>query len=383
MRIVLLCFLVFGAMASSYADTQFLVVSDIHYGSKNTSKMGSDTGISLFKLTMGKLEQLSKEVDFILCLGDLPTHESGHSLKKGGYEYVVFHGLYAADVARKPMFYVAGNNDSLGGNYLPFSHEGISPLNVASDWNGACVHCEGLLIDDQFMRSQAYYSTYVVPGNKDLILIALNTTQWMKPRFFRPAYPNQDKDALAQLYWLEQQMQNHRGQQLLIAMHQPPGRDFKGMVYWKKEYQQRFIKILQENQQHFAAITLLSAHTHRDEIRKITLADGRAIYDFSTPAISRIYYNNPGMKIFDLNDKLQLENFTTYYTTQENQWQEEHYQALGGPESIFSNCQQPTLVQCLDTLNKRQLCNYMDQGNFYGVKSSKVDSACELVYQVN
>ena len=95
----------------------------------------------------------------------------------------------------KPMFYITGNNDSLAGNYQPFELEGKSPLNFAQDWTGACVHCKGLIIDGTHMHHSGYYSSYVMPHNKDIILIALNSTQWVQTPMLAARYPNQDKDA--------------------------------------------------------------------------------------------------------------------------------------------------------------------------------------------
>ena len=191
---------------ASFANIRILSVSDIHYGSKNSSQDGSDSGYQLLTLSLNKVRQLSKNADFILYLGDLPTHLFGYSPNKAGYEQAVFHGLYAANVLKKPMFYISGNNDPIGGDYQPFVSRNTSPLMNASEWNGACVHCEGLIIDKSAMDSGGYYSVYPVPKNKKLMLIVLNTTQWMRPHWYAPKYPNQDQDAQAQLLWLQKQL---------------------------------------------------------------------------------------------------------------------------------------------------------------------------------
>lgn len=369
---------------SSYAAPSFLTISDIHYGSDNNSGADEDIGTEFLKITWDKLKQLSEQVNFILVLGDLPTHLFFVTPLKEEYERTVFHGLYEADQSLKPMFYITGNNDSLSGNYQPFELEGKSPLNFATDWTGACVHCDGLIIDNTYLRSDGYYSSYVMPDNKDIILIALNTVQWVKLPIISPQHPNQERDASKQLIWLEQQLKKHHSKQLLIAMHIPPGNAYTGNVFWQKEYLQKFITLLENNHHLYGQITLLTAHTHMDELRKINFEDRSSLYVYATPAISRIHRNNPGIKIFTLDKNLAMKNYTTYYTTSLSEWGNEQYQALGSPDAIFPNCVNKNLSQCLTNLSDDQVCNYLEQGLFYGVKSPRVHkNVCNKTYRVH
>ncbi|CEG57888.1 metallophosphoesterase [Legionella fallonii] len=381
MQVLLLC-LCF--LQSAFATQEFLTISDIHYGSENKSQQGHDTGDEFLQITLNQLQQLSKNVNFILILGDLPTHSLFVTSKKEEFEKTVFHGLYEANQGKKPMFYITGNNDSLLGNYQPFESNGKSPLTLATDWTGACAYCEGLMIDDSHMHSEGYYSSYVVPGNKDVMLIALNSTQLIKPTIFSPKYPNQERDATAQFKWLEQQLQNSHAKQLLIAMHIPPGNSYAGNPFWQEQYTQNLINLLEQYHSSFEQITLLSSHTHMDELRKIHLKDGRNIYVYSTPSISRNHHNNPGMKIFTLDQQMAIKNYTTYYTTDLNGWGQEQYQALGPLEAIFPNCDTKNLAQCLDNLSVEQVCNFLEQDLFYGVKSARVpQNVCNKTYMIN
>lgn len=376
--------LILCLLQSAFATSRFLTISDIHYGSDNTSNEGQDTGDVFLKITLNQLKQWSKKVDFILVLGDLPTHSLFVTSKKEEYEKTLFHGLYEADQGFKPMFYITGNNDSLFGNYQPFELEGKSPLNFATDWTGACAHCDGLMIDDSHMRSGGYYSSYVIPNNKDIILIALNTTQWVKMPIFSPQYPNQERDALMQFFWLEQQLKKHQAKQLLIAMHIPPGYSYAGNSFWQEPYLQRFISLLEKNTSSFNQVTLLTSHTHMDELRRIHLTEHANVYAYSTPAISCNHHNNPGMKIFTLDKQMTIKNFTTYYTSSLNKWGTEQYQALGSPEAIFPSCTNKNLSQCLDDLSDEQVCSYLEQGLFYGVKSPRVyKNVCNKTFKVN
>ncbi|KTD63637.1 sphingomyelin phosphodiesterase [Legionella santicrucis] len=377
-----LIFLISWFIHPAYANLNFLTISDIHYGENNVSRDGGDTGPEFLNITMKKFKKLSNQVNFILCLGDLPTHSLFNAATKGVYEKKVFDELYINDVSLKPIFYITGNNDSIGGNYQPFSSNGASPLNFATDWHGACAHCKKLIINDDHMYRDGYYSSYVIPGNKKIILIALNANQWAETPLLSP-YPHQKKDALEQLFWLEQQLKEHHAEQLLIAMHEPPGDSYIGKPVWHKQYLKKFINILNKNQQSYGEITLLTAHSHMDEFRKIHLDNGNNIYTFSTPGISRNHHNYPGMKIFTLNKKMKVENFTTYYTSHLDKWENQQYQALNNSNAIFPHCRNKTLSQCLNELNTQQICGYVDQGLFYGVKSPIVPNDCNKVYKVN
>ncbi|KTD44675.1 metallophosphatase [Legionella quateirensis] len=371
-------------MNSVIAAPRFLTVSDIHYGSDNISLDGYDTGNEFLAITLNRIKELTKDVDFILYLGDLPTHSIFVTAKKEAYEKTLFSGLFEADQSSKPMFYITGNNDSLSGNYQPFELDGKSPLNFATDWTGACVYCEGLIIEDSHMRKDGYYSSYVIPGNQEIILFALNTVQFTKLPFYIPQYPNQQRDAYTQLFWLEQQLKTQQAKQLLIAMHVPPGTAYNGASFWHEAYLTRFIQLLDKYHHRYGQITLLASHTHMDEFRKIHLNDGTNIYDYSTPGISRIHHNNPGLKVFSLDQNFKIKDFITYYTTDLNDWGTEQYHAMGTPDAIFPNCKNSDLAQCLNSMNKKQVCESMETGLFYGVKSPRIkNQECFKTYNVN
>lgn len=376
--------LFFFGMQTAYS-ARFLAISDIHYGSKNIVEQNHDTDEQLLQLAMTKFAGLANSADFIVNLGDLPTHGYYPVHEKETYEKIVFQSLYKADRGAKPMFYIPGNNDSLAGNYQPFSQKGRSPLSLAEDWQGACSHCDNLIINQDHMYDDGYYSSYVIPGNKDLILIVLNSTQFMDPPAHYPSYPNQEKDASTQLQWFEKQLSEHQAKQLLIAMHEPPGYDYQGKPYWQAPYLRQFLTLLKNKQAQYQQITLLTSHTHMDEIRKISLDSKHNIYAFSTPSLSPIHHNNPAMKMFKLGKDLKLENFTTYYTESPNQWLGNHYYAIGKKtNSIFPECQGLNLATCLNSLSNDKVCEHIEAGLFYGVKNPAVDnSACSKIYQVN
>lgn len=368
----------------SIASINFLTIADLHYNSQTHSGDGYETDDDFLSVAMNKYSSLTKQVDFILTLGDLPAHIHGFSPLREEYEKKIFQALYQANTAHKPLFYITGNNDALQGNYQPFNYKGKSPLNLATDWQGACAYCRGLMVDGSHLRQGGYYTSHVINNNKAILLIALNSVQFTSRPIFQPAYLNQQRDALAQLNWFAAQLAKAQAQQVIIAMHIPPGNDFLGQPYWQAEYQQEFIKILQKYYHRFKQITLITAHSHMDEIRKIHLFPQRNIYAFSCPSLSQDHYNYAAMKIFHLNDQLLLADFTTYLTRSIITWEDETYRAIRGKESIFPICKGQHLTQCLNNYKPQAACQRLEEGFFYGVKSDRVaKDACKYFYAVN
>jgi hypothetical protein len=380
--VLLLCLLIHPG----HTAPQFLTISDIHYASDNTSQDGHDTGPELFQITLNKFKELSQNMDFILFLGDLPTHGLFNE-QKSEQEKIVFHNLYHYNTAKKPLFYIPGNNDSLQGNYQAFEFKGVSPLTYATDWSGACAYCAGLMLDDSQMAHYGYYSSYLIPNNKDIILIALNATQWTQipwlKQIFFPKYEHQEEHALAQFAWLEHQLKKHHAKQLLIAVHEPPGNSFLGEPIWYKQYKEQFIKLLSQYAHRYGQISILTGHTHMQELRKIKIK-GTNIYAYSTPSISRNQHNYPGMNVFILDNQYRIKDFITYYTTSAHKWSNQHYSALSPPDPMFPNCQDKTVAQCLDKLSVSQFCEALERGHFYGVKNPKVKpTSCKIGYPIN
>ncbi len=375
--LLILCLII----TPTYANVCFLSISDIHYGKDIVTKDGTDTNQILLEKALNKFSQLVKKVDFVLTLGDLPAHAVFCSKKKQDHIRTVFHDLYLANKSHKPMFYITGNNDSLQGNSLPFSWKGRTPLTLANDWQGACIYCKGLIIDGTHMQDGGYYSSYVLQGNQDIMLIALNSIQFMKIPLYMRQYPNQNKDAHQQLHWLEKQLSTHHAKQLLIAMHTPPGKDYQDRTLWEEAYLKDFISILNHTHQHYQQISLLISHTHMDDIRKISLLDGTPIYAFATPSVSPSHHNNPAIKVFDLNAKLEIQDYTTYYTSSYTEWGTDHYSAR---IDIFPQCRRTDLAKCFISHSTNFICKRLRDGQFYGVKSPRVNGAsCRITYPVN
>lgn len=349
-RRILLFFLIFFCIPA-LAKVSFLTISDIHYSRHNPTGDGHNTGDLFLQITLNQFRKYSHQADFIINLGDMPTHSLGHHPYKKRQIRTVLDGLYHANNHNKPMFYIPGNNDSLQGNYQAFRWKNQSPIDLSKLWQSSCIHCRHLPIDQSHMTSEGYYSTYVLPNNHDIVLIALNSTQFANTPYYYPKHPQQNTVAQRQLAWLEQQLKSLHAKQLLIATHIPPGINYQQKPMWRAKDRRQFVHLLSKYHAHFKQITILSAHTHIDEIRRIHLTDGAHIYDIATPSISRVHHNYPSMKMFYLDDDDRLKNFVTYYTRNERRWGNEFYQALGTTHAIFPQCsQQKTLVNCLNKL---------------------------------
>lgn len=376
MRLLTFLIFLFVFSTSPYANTQFLAITDIHYGDNNTSKAGEDTGKDLLQLSMNKVAALSQHTDFMLYLGDLPTHAAS-AKEKEHYEQTVFQALYQADRTKQPLFYVSGNNDSLRGNYQPFSGNGMSPLQFASGWNGACAHCEQLILDKSAMYTGGYYASYVIPNNRQIMLIALNTAPFATVPFLLRRYPNQEQDAAVQLRWLEKILQNHSAKQLIIAMHIPPGQSYLGRPLWHPRHTDAFITILSKALPRYQQISLIASHTHMDGFRKLAIGKKHAVYLYSVPSVSRVHYNHPALKTFTLNNQLQLQNITTYYTPLAQAWGEDSYDT----QTYFAPlCHHQALVPCLNTLSPEALCQTLEQHGICGVKSPRVASFTQCCF---
>ena len=378
---VFLALIVYLYCIHVFAEIRFLAISDIHYGDKNKQGPGYDTGPELMSSSMHEYKILNTQVDFIITLGDFPTHQIRNYFKKPLYLSTVFTKLYENDIKHRPIFYVTGNNDSLAGNYQAFAtNKNITPLNYAKHWHGACAFCKNLIIDKKYMYSKGFYSSYVMPKNTNIILIALNSMSFANKPFFSKPYRHKDQDAHTELRWLEQQLKKQHAKQLIIAMHIPPGFDFIGHPFWKEQYLKQFITLLDKYHDHFGEINLLSGHTHMSDLRKIQLSTQENIFDYSVPSISRNHYNNPAISIFVLNHKYQLQNNIVYYTPDDQNWQ--HYQLNN---EVFSDCTKTTtLKQCLNKFTTEKVCVALEKHGFYASKSIKVDAkVCHYTYPIN
>lgn len=322
----------------AYADDNFLTISDIHYqaGGPVMNYGQGDTGDALWASTQKEVRQVirTQSPTFIVLLGDLPAHDD--STRVMNLQTVLTDFSRHMDL---PVFYVPGNNDALGndrhdGNYHSFTNhvgDNLFSLDAGQGWpalhaNQTCPDTpssHACLVDptNPAIQRFGYYVAKPLGTQAKLRLIVLNSVIWVNPNDGE-AYVSDDgvsqQQATAQeLHWLNTELAAaaKHGDRVLIALHVPPGLDaYSSQDMWQATTKNQFIKLVNRYQANIIAI--LSSHTHMDEIRRIHAENGSLIaIDVSTPGITPLHSNNPGIKRYDYNNDFALTDATTYYTT--------------------------------------------------------------------
>lgn len=162
----------------------FLALSDIHYTGRTgrcPQPGGPETDPILWKAAQAEAQRVIRQEKpaFAIYLGDLPSHcPSRHRDEL----IAALTGL--ATIAGKDtrLIYVPGNNDSLDGDYGPFTGDGGTPLGLSKPWNGSPVlNIPAADMIDASHLDKGYYAVYAVRAvapAPSLRVIALNTTMF-------------------------------------------------------------------------------------------------------------------------------------------------------------------------------------------------------------
>lgn len=322
----------------------------------DTPQYRQDTNYDLLTSAMTAAKQAAQQhhAKFVLVLGDFLGHDFRKLYKKytqdktlTGYQEFVNKTLtflnneLASTFNHTTVFALVGNNDSYGGDYYS-NPQGRFYSDTGQLW--------GSLIKDKQQRAEmqrqfsraGYYAVNIAPN---LRLIMMNTVLFS----YKVRGKNVKEAATAELTWLHEQLlaarENH--QHVLIAMHIPIGVDvyaflkfrlFRLIEFWEQAYAKQFEAELEEFAPEITGI--LAAHLHMDWFQILTLPNHKSLPVIGTPAISPIFGNNPGFKLFTYSpEKGELENFITYYDTIT------HYQSWG-VEYSFDKIYKPNCVQC-------------------------------------
>ena len=327
-------------------DARFLAISDVHLlpGDTACDQIGCETSHDFWTATQTQARALidSEMPDFVIYLGDLPAHGMSEPAARAqvlkdaldGLQGIVHH----TDI---PLFYLPGNNDTLGYNtwhhyqydYCPFTEQDQSPFTEASNpgaWpviNGAAD-----IIDDTHL-ADGYYAARIDMGaaGTPLRILALNTV------IYTTAYTHcTDTAATAgstQLDWVTGQLDAAAaaGEAVYIAMHVPPGIDgFSGNPNWSADlfyagedtgFSGRPMQdvLLDRIARHAGVIRgVIAGHTHLNGIRRLHACDAdRTVSELlvSVPGVSTDHHNNPAVKVFHLDSALEPVDVTTYTAT--------------------------------------------------------------------
>ncbi|WP_299931724.1 metallophosphoesterase [uncultured Pelagimonas sp.] len=330
--------------STSLAETQFLALSDVHYGVRALSGKwghGHETSLTLWQNAQTKAKDLitREQPAFTIYLGDMPAHGELEPTRKQEFT-TVLGGLANIAGASQRLYFLPGNNDTNAGDYCQFTDQSDqTPFASASSGTWPALNAQDTLID-QSAVSIGYYSAYPLgPTDTSLRLITLNTVMF-NARYGRgfhwnPCQPYMtdtdiQKAAEAQITWLDNQLSDAKAnsERVLIAMHVPPGLDgFGGSPMWDPDLkiigpagqtlsvENRFTTLMAE---FFAQITgVLTAHTHLDDMRRMWTCSGDvAGLAIGIPGITTDHGNNPAMKLFTMNAAHDMTEATTFYASE-------------------------------------------------------------------
>lgn len=337
------------AAGPATAGGSLLALSDVHLLANDAAcpNRHCETSPSFWAETQTQMQTLvaSANPDFILYLGDMPTHSSHPAAVRDEIFNAVLGGLAnTASGTEIPVLYLPGNNDTLGLNadfyglndYCPFTEGGQSVFNSANQPSSWPVVNGSADIIDLTHRADGYYAARIPVGDtaSHLRVLALNTN------VFTSAYSlcsdTAAADGSSQLDWLAAQLADAATarEPVLLAMHVPPGVDgYRSpgqqdpktmwdpyMVYEGSDaaLQGRWMQavMLDIIARHDDEITVLvGGHTHLNGIRRMHACDAAETVTellVSVPGISTDHGNSPAVKHIQLGAALEPIEVTTY-----------------------------------------------------------------------
>lgn len=275
-----------------------------------------DTNFVLLQrnLAEAKNAAVNKKVDFVLVLGDTIGHDFRYYYKKyaqdksqEGYRDFVRKTLEYVNMQLTKtfpatnIFMVVGNNDTYSRNYQTVPGGDFLDQTGAL-WSSLIKSARDRAIMRSEFTAGGYYAVDV-PSQDDMRLIVLNSVLFSVKSVGRGS----EGAASAQLNWLHQQLQQakSKNQKVLIAMHIPPALDiyatrnwrlFTLLEFWRPEYISRFKTELAAFYPQIIAI--FTGHLHYDWTQKLIVDSYQDIPVVTVPAVSPIFGNDPGFKVY-------------------------------------------------------------------------------------
>jgi len=267
-------------------------------------------------------------VQFVMVLGDFLAHDyrlqyikftRDHS--RAHYQLFVKKTLIFLnnELARTfpslTVYMVEGNNDSYRGDYYSSPNSQFF-LDTAERWSELIQSSANRSIMKKEFSQSGYYAIDV-PNVPSLRLIVMNTVLFS----YKSKGEHIDEAAKKELAWLHNQLSlaKSKKQQVLIAMHIPPGIDiyaslkirlFRLVALWMPAYTMQFEEELKQFSTEIVGI--LAGHLHSDWSQIISTDHGQGIPMSGTPSISPIFGNNPGFKIYTYTPGQKLERAETH-----------------------------------------------------------------------
>lgn len=298
-----------------------------------------DSNYPLLDSSMQFARQLAeqKQAKFVLILGDFLGHhyrqnyrhysrdysiEGYQSFVTKTFEFLTNELLQA--FSNIDVYSVVGNNDSFQGDYYT-EVNGRFFKTIQNIWMPLIKDPKNKAAMVTTFHEAGYYSIHVRPNLKIILLNSVLFSTKAKGKFVSYA-------AEQQLKWFHHELQvaKKQHQKVFIAMHIPPGIDvyatsqlrlFRIVELWRTNYTEAFENELKE----FASeiLGVFAGHLHSDWFQVLTLNDVHRVPMLGTPAISPIYGNNPGFKLYTYSADAGLVHFETYYYTldREKKWE--------------------------------------------------------------
>ncbi|WP_299274920.1 metallophosphoesterase [uncultured Psychroserpens sp.] len=413
----------------TFETANFLTLSDVHLDSSQTNIAYGDvlsTGIDTWNRTMTEINTVAgvTKPKFMMYLGDLPnyTEDITDNIGKVLKDLRTLSGDY-------PILFLPGNNDTMKGDYHSFQDDSnanggvnIFSLDPSSSepWpiinrNSTTTTVGTIEYNKQF----GFYLVELTIDNEKLHVIALNSVIFCEPTS-RHQYIDDDKvsqqsAAQIQFSWFERKLDSlGSNDNVLIAMHIPPGRDGYGHgKMWNDNLyvnnkdtvsdrvQNNFLKVLSNHKPKIRGI--LTSHTHLDGLRRLYANDTfyqqeMVALSISTPGISVYHSNNPAFKSFSFDkSNFDLIDFTTYYaeptaSSGSNPYKDENfkYQSKSYTFKGTYNITDPkmTIFSAIDGMVHRHIINaytkkilYVRSNDTYPTEKFDYNLALDVIFQ--
>jgi sphingomyelin phosphodiesterase acid-like 3 len=292
------------------------------------SASGSDSNHPLFSAMIQAAGRTLQTYDYVLNTGDNLAHDFHDTYVAAGgaeadYDDFVAKTMLYVDwkleqaFAGVPLVSAFGNNDALCGDYRLTPG---SPL-LAETGRGLPV----VAGDPQALRDISIGGSYVTPHPvvKDHDFLVLGNVFWSS-QYENACGMAADDPGSAQLAWLEWTLFRERlaGRSVSLIMHIPPGINAYSAsrspcagsppTMWTDPYTARFLALIAAYRD--VVTDAYAAHTHMDDFRVISAADGTPIVPVRlTPSVSPVFANSPSFTLF-LYDRASAAplNYVTY-----------------------------------------------------------------------
>jgi hypothetical protein len=295
------------------------------------SPFGQDTRWPLFASALSGMRKTAPGAQFVLLTGDVLVHDLREKFDQtatthgdAAFEQFVKHTFefvasqLQSPAPGKPVLYTLGNNDDVCGDYKLQPH---GPF--LRDTADTVLRLLGPLAEAETQADWMALGSYNVrhPVLKGVRLIAVNSI------FFSAKYRNacgsdsSENPGDEEMTWLASKLAEAKshGEKVWLFYHIAPGIDGYATAHphgggqekaivemWKREYTDRFEKLLEEYRD--TVVANLAGHEHMDDFR---LIDHSVV--LLAPALSPNVNQNPAFRTVTFTNDAQLHDATTYY----------------------------------------------------------------------